>query len=207
MKAPVIPAWADKVTKGWAVDDTHRFPGAHAFGLQVIEQLLERDVDVGACGEVADPDKAGFGYAFGFIALRLFRKPTPMLPILLNTYYPPNVMSARRCYDVGRALASAIEAVPGDLRVAVVASGGLSHFVVDEDLDRKVLGAIETKDAGALRGLPRPALNAGSSEILNWVVTAGALEKVPVKWLEYVPLQRTPAGTGVGAAFTCWRRT
>jgi hypothetical protein len=204
MAAATAPAWAQKVSRGWAVDAKHRFPGARAFGLELIAGLLDRDVDVGACAEVEDPDKAGFGHAFGFVVTRLFRRPIPIVPILLNTYYPPNVLSAARCYDVGRALAEVINGSPSDFRVAIVASGGLSHFVVDEDLDKAVLGAIENSDTAYLRGLPRPALNAGSSEILNWVMAAGALADVPVKSIEYCPLQRTPAGTGVGAAFVVW---
>ena len=45
----------------------------------------------------------------------------------------------------------------------------------------------------------------GSSEILNWVMTAGAMEKTPVAWSNYLPLYRTPAGTGVGAGFLIWQ--
>jgi hypothetical protein len=62
------------------------------------------------------------------------------------------------------------------MRVAVAASGGLSHFVVDEILDRRVLDAIKKKDAQRLRSLPRGALHSGSSEILNWVMVAGLSE-------------------------------
>ena len=136
----------------------------------------------------------------------LFRGRTfPVLPILLNTYSPPNVPSAARCFDVGQAIRQVVEASPASLRVAIIASGGLSHFVVDEPLDRGVLAAIEARDAQALRAIPRCALNSGSSEILNWVMTAGAMHGTPVQSVEYHPLQRTPAGTGVGAGFVVWR--
>ena len=54
-----------------------------------------------------------------------------------------------------------------------MASGGLSHFVVDEELDRRVMCALETGDAATLRAIPRPALKSGSSEILNWVLGTG----------------------------------
>ena len=60
--------------------------------------------------------------------------------------------------------------------------------------------------ADLLRTLPAGALNSGSSEILNWVMAAGAVDHLPLKWLEYEPLYRTPAGTGVGAAFGVWSR-
>lgn len=204
MKRDNVPLWAQKVAEGWAVDTIHHFPGAPKFALDLIEGLLERSVDIAACGEVSDPERAGFGHAFGFIVQRLFRRQIPIVPILLNTYYPPNVLSSTRCYAVGQALRGAIEASAENLRVAVIASGGLSHFVVDEDLDRAVIKALAEGDARFLSSIPRPALNAGSSEILNWVLAAGALEGMPLRSVEYFPIRRTPAGTGVGVAFAVW---
>jgi OH-DDVA oxygenase len=47
-------------------------------------------------------------------------------------------------------------------------------------------------------------LNSGSSEILNWVLAAGAMGPLPLSWCEYQPVYRTPAGTGVGVAFAVW---
>ncbi len=86
----------------------------------------------------------------------------------------------------------------------ILASGGLSHFLVDEDFDRSVLKACADKDAAYLRNLPRNKLHAGSSEILNWVVVAGAVEHLDLNWFEYVPGYRTPAGTGTGLSFATW---
>jgi aromatic ring-opening dioxygenase catalytic subunit (LigB family) len=167
--------------------------------------LIDEDVDIGAAAKVDDPHKAGFGHAYGFIIERLFKsKPIPVVPILLNTYYPPNAPTARRSYDIGRKIARIIEQSKSDLRVAVAASGGLSHFVVDENLDRKILHAIEKKDAETLRSLSRDELNSGSSEILNWVMVAGMSEKLNNDWSEYYPGRRTPAGTGTGMAFATW---
>jgi hypothetical protein len=64
---------------------------------------------------------------------------------------------------------------------------------------------MQTRDARWLSSLPRGALNSGSSEILNWVLAAGALESLELTWSDYQPLYRTPAGTGVGAGFAIWR--
>jgi hypothetical protein len=80
----------------------------------------------------------------------------------------------------------------------------LSHFLVDEDFDRAILKACADKDAEFLRNLPRHKLNAGSSEILNWVAVAGAVEHLDLNWFEYVPGYRTPAGTGTGLSFATW---
>jgi hypothetical protein len=156
--------------------------------------------------QVDDPRKAGFGHAYGFIVKRMFRgRRIPVVPILLNTYFPPNVPSAARCHDIGKALRAVVEASASTARVAIVASGGLSHFVVDESLDGQVIGALQSHDASVLRGLPRKALVSGSSEILNWVLAAGALENMQVTWKLYETLRRTAAGTGVGAAFLIWK--
>ena len=65
----------------------------------------------------------------------------PMAPIIINTLYPPNQPTPRRCYELGEAVKSAIEEFPQDMRVAVVGSGGLSHFLIDEEL-RSWLGAV-----------------------------------------------------------------
>lgn len=201
-----LPDWVRAMGRGYLMDEVHTLPGARGLALDVIAGLLDRDVDIAVSGVVRDPQKAAFGHAYGFIVNRLFRgRRIPILPVLLNTYYPPNVPSAARCYAVGQALRQSIEASKADLRVAVIASGGLSHFVVDEDLDRRALDAMISGDAETLRTIPRAALNSGSSEILNWILTAGALEHLSVAWSEYQPIYRTPAGTGVGAAMVVWR--
>ena len=128
-----------------------------------------------------------------------------MIPVMLNTYYPPNVMTPARCHDIGRKLRAVIEAAPDDLRVAVLASGGLSHFVVEEAIDQQLLDGLADPEGKALRTLPREALLEGSSEILNWVLTAGAVSHLPLAWVEYEPIHRTPAGTGIGCGFAVWQ--
>jgi hypothetical protein len=206
LRKPDGPAWLQELGHGYLMDDAHVIPGAPDWGLDLISGLLDEDFDVAASDSVPDPHAAGFGHAFGFIVKRLFGgRPVPVLPVLLNTYYPPNVPSARRCLALGQAIRRVVERCPRDARVAVIGSGGLSHFVVDEALDRAVLDAIHRADGDALGAIPRAALQSGSSEILNWIVTAGAMLPTPVAWSDYQPLVRTPAGTGVGAGFVVWK--
>src|SRR5262249_32670878 len=160
---------------------------------------IEAQFDVAAVERVDDAVRAGFGHAYGFIANRLFRGRTiPMIPVLLNTYYPPNPPTPRRCYEIGTALRAAIDSSRSSLRIAAIASGGLSHFVVDEPLDRKVLKALASGDADTLRSLPAKALRSGSSEIRNWIVLGGMLAGLKQNWSEYRPIYRTEAGTGIG---------
>lgn len=196
--------WMRQVGRGYLMDEPHRWPGSPVLGRQLIEGLMDRDVDVAAVSEVKDPAQAGFGHAYGFVLKRLLRRPVPVVPLLLNTYYAPNVPSAARCHEIGRKLHAVLDSLPGDQRVAVVASGGLSHFVVDEAFDRGVLQALRSGDADALRATPRRALKSGTSETLNWILAAGMLEGLPIRSCEYQPLYRTEAGTGIGAAFCLW---
>jgi hypothetical protein len=123
---------------------------------------------------------------------------------MLNTYFPPNQPTAARCYALGNALREAVQSSPENLRVGVVASGGLSHFVVDEELDRLVLDGIAKKDGDVLGAIPEAKLQSGSSEIKNWIVAAGALTDLNFELLEYVPGYRSPGGTGCGMAFGRW---
>ena len=200
-----LPDWMQRMGRGYLMDNNHRVHGSPQFALSLIAGLMDAEIDVAAIAKVEDDGNAGFGHAYGFIVKRLFRnRRIPVVPVLLNTYYPPNVPTAKRALAMGHALAAAVRAAPQDLRVAVIASGGLSHFVVDESLDRRILRAFVEGDARALAATPREALNSGSSEILNWIMTAGAMGNHPLDWHAYEPLYRTPAGTGVGAAFVLW---
>ena len=157
-------------------------------------------------GEIpSTDDSAGLGHAYGAIVTQIMgEKPIPMVPIFVNTYFPPNQPTPSRCYDLGLALHQAIENSPADLRVGIVASGGLSHFVTDERLDRQVFAALRAGSEEQLRAIPRKLLNAGSSEIRNWIAVAAASKHLKLVWDEYIPVYRTPAGTGCGLGFACW---
>jgi hypothetical protein len=105
---------------------------------------------------------------------------------------------------IGRAIRAAIDASQFNRRVAVIASGGLSHFVTNEELDRRVINALKTGDPTDQCRLPVKLLKSGSSEIRNWIAVAGILDGPKATWVEYVPVYRTPAGTGIGLAFARW---
>lgn len=196
--------WSEALAKyyGRGRDETH--PVAATLARHVIERLVGSGFDVAQSTGLA-PGK-GEGHAFAFVFSRLLRyRPVPVLPIFLNTYYPPNQPTPARCYQLGKAIDEAVQCFTGDERVAVVASGGLSHFVVDPDLDRMVLGALATQDAEKLAMLPAQKLNSGTSEIRNWIAMCGATSRLDHSWTEYVPAYRSLAGTGTGCAFGVWR--
>ena len=124
---------------------------------------------------------------------------------ILNTFDEPNQPTPRRCVQLGSALRELIAQWPQDLRVGVIASGGLSHFLVDEELDQRVIDAIRRKDTAALAALDPKQLQAGSSEIRNWIVTAAIARDLDLDWVEYIPGYRSDALTGTGLCFAAWR--
>jgi hypothetical protein len=187
----------------WAYGEERSYPVAADLGRHLIESLIDIGFDVAHC-RALQPGQ-GMGHAFSFVHGRLMPgEPIPIVPVMLNTYYPPNQPTPKRCYELGRALRQAIEAWDGEARVAVIASGGLSHFVIDEELDWQVIKALQAKDAEALAALPRRRLNSGTSEIRNWIAAAGAVEHLDMQLIDYVPCYRSPAGTGCAMAFAQW---
>lgn len=179
-------------------------PAEASLGTHLISALRDADFDVSASDRLRP--EAGLGHAFAFLYQHLLPgTEIPIVPVMVNTLFPPNQPTPSRCYALGQALSRAIESWPGDKRIAVIASGGLSHTVIDEALDRHTLAAILDKDEAALKALPREKLRLGTSEILNWVAAAGALESMtPDQIGDYIPAYRTAAGTGCGMGFVTW---
>ena len=146
-------------------------------------------------------------HAYGFVYRRVMRdKVVPHVPVFVNTFYPPNQPPAGRCFEFGRALARAIAAWPRDWKVAVIASGGLTHFVIDESFDRCVLEALQKGDATKLASLPESMFQSGTSEIKNWIAVAGAMAEagLTMNLIDYVPCYRSEAGTGSAMGFAKW---
>lgn len=148
-------------------------------------------------------DKSGLGHAFGRVLKLLTpEKSIPVVPVMVNTYYPP-APSAKRCHQFGEALREVIEAMPGDLRVTLIGSGGLAHTTIDEDYDRAFLRALETNDADYFRSMDSAKMVEGTSEIRNWIMVAGAMDRGG-KVLDYVPCYRNSDGVGCGMGFAYW---
>jgi aromatic ring-opening dioxygenase catalytic subunit (LigB family) len=166
---------------------------------------LREDFDLARSNRLKED--VGIGHAFNFVYRRLIpdRDDIPMVPFMVNTYYPPNAPSPKRCYLLGQAVREAIEAWDADVRVAVIASGGLSHTVIDEEIDKITLDAMMEKDPEPLWALPENKLVNGTSEIRNWIVAAGAMEQKSMTLVDYVPTYRSLAGTGCGMAFAYWK--
>lgn len=201
-----MPPWADtNFWAGYRMDLPHRYPGASELADDLVLGLVSESVDVTSCAGVPDPTQHGFGHAFGFVIERLMKDvQIPMLPVMLNTYFPPNTPTSARCREVGEKIRRILESSQSQARVAVVASGGLSHFICEEAFDHKVIKALQKNDAASLAAIPQESLLSGSSEIRNWVMLSGMVEHLCNDFTEYIPVYRTPAGTGIGLAFMTW---
>jgi hypothetical protein len=204
------------------------YPVDSKLGLHIIESLMDQDFDIAQSQYQSDayggsigpatwyldkkrstpPRRFGLPHAFGFPIARWFGgKDVPIVPVTINTCYPPNWISPRRAYALGQGIRRAVESWETNQRVAIACSGGLSHFVVDEELDRIALKGLEEANGEILSALPRHRLQSATTETLNWVAVAGAMAGTGMDKMEtitYEPCYRTPAGTGCGSACGTW---
>jgi protocatechuate 4,5-dioxygenase beta chain len=130
-----------------------------------------------------------------------------MVPVTMNCTVPP-IPTPERAYEVGRTLGAILRAYPGPERVAVIATGGLSHepggpryFWVDEEFDRWFLDLLERGDHTALLRectLERmeAAGSGGTAELLAWFVVL-AMTRGPADVLAYMPAVAWRSGTGM----------
>ena len=131
----------------------------------------------------------------------------PLVPVTMNCTVPP-IPTPERAYQVGTTLREMLLAYPGSERVAVIATGGLSHepggpryFSVDEVFDRWFLDLLKHGDHAALLRectLERmeDAGSGGTAELLAWVLTL-AFTRGPAEVLAYMPAVAWRPGTGM----------
>jgi aromatic ring-opening dioxygenase catalytic subunit (LigB family) len=143
---------------------------------------------------------------------RMALDPMPaIVPFVLNSLEDP-MPSMARCLEWGRLIGKAVASYPENLRVAVLASGGLSHSIgeptmgeVEEDLDRACLRLLSAAPDGELTGSLEELLrNAGNGghEIRNWVVAHGAVGSRGFDPFAYAALPEVFVGCG----FAEWKR-
>jgi gallate dioxygenase len=110
--------------------------------------------------------------------------PVKLVPLQVGVLQFP-VPSARRCWKLGQALRRAIESYPEDLKVALVATGGLSHQVHGEragfnnpEWDAQFLELFE-QDPERLTQITQAeyAQRGGleGAEVIMWLIMRGAL--------------------------------
>lgn len=194
--------WKDAERRGWA-ETLSEYENDQDLANHLIRSLVDAEFDIARSNKLRA--EIGVGHAFSFLYRRILPgSALPMVPVMVNTYYPPNQPTPKRCYAFGQAVRKAIESWNSDKKVALMASGGLSHVVIDEEIDAMVIEGLKNKKPESLFRLPRQKLRGGTSEILNWVALAGAMEDRQLEYLEYVTTYRSPAATGCGMGFAYW---
>ena len=133
----------------------------------------------------------------------------PIVPIIINDLEPP-YPSLKRCLQWGAMLRQAIASYPEDIRVAVIATGGLSHSIgeptmgeIEEEFDHE---CIELFAAGDERPLVEflderlPVIGNGAAEIRNWLAAHGAAGKRGFELIGYCNCPEVYVGCG----FASW---
>jgi OH-DDVA oxygenase len=188
------------------------YPGHPELADRIIRQAVAEGFDVARSSRLpVHPGNwhSGIGHAFGFIYRQIMRdKPVANVPLFANTFFPPNQPPARRCFMFGQSVGRAIRSWKSDLRIAVFGSGGMSHFVIDEDFDRRLIGALQNRDAEQLCSIGEEYLQSGTSELKNWIGAAGCLFETELTGdvVDYVPCYRSEAGTGTANGWVAWNK-
>jgi aromatic ring-opening dioxygenase catalytic subunit (LigB family) len=136
---------------------------------------------------------------------------TAIVPVLVNCVQPPLPLMSR-CVEFGRFLGRALRAYGGCDRVAVLATGGLSHDVgtprmglINETFDREFLRLLTTRNDAALIEFATNHVNEagnGAEEVRTWLVAYGAADDAPVDIIIYRPLP----GWYIGACLAEWQK-
>ena len=195
---------------GHTRDQKDVYDGCPELGKHIIEHLIQNEFDVGQSTRLPEINNhwwSGVPHAFGFIYRQIMRDAViPNVPVFTNTFFPPNQPTVTRCYKFGKEVRKAVESWDKDLKVAGFCSGGLSHFTIDEELDRDFLDAIESGDEAKILAIPNELLVSGTSELKNWIALAGFIADTDLKStaVDYIPCYRSAAGTGNAMAFAIW---
>ncbi len=204
-----LPPGVAQAEEGHCPPDGAVYRGLPSEAARLAALLSEEGFDVATSARLprgADRQE-GVPHAFGFIYRRILRDaPPPSIPIFVNVGVAPNQVRVPRTLAFGAALGRAVGQLPGDARVALIASGGLSHFVVDEEFDRRVLAALDPLDTAACEAMPESWFSSNTAEIKTWLVLAAAMKEAGLHadLREYTACYRTPAGTGSGMGFVAW---
>lgn len=202
-----LPPGIAEAEHGHATDVYTEYRGLPDLGQHIIAKLVENEFDVAASKIWPKEARNGASHAFGHIYRQVMRdKVVPNVPIYQNTFFPPNQPTAKRSYRFGQIVRQAIDSWQSDKTVALFASGGMSHFVIDEEFDRRFVDAMKKRDKAYLTSIPLKDLQAGTSELKSWISLAGALETetAPMHEIDYVPCYRSQAGTGTANGFYWW---
>ena len=159
---------------------------------EMAEDLLNRLV-VEHAFDIAYSEDAELGHAFAVPFEHVIGgRNIPVIPFFTNVYVPP-LPTPRRCAALGRAIGEIIKGRKE--RVALIASGGMSHFPGTKkylspefDFDRWLLAQFEAGNTDALLNMTGTQLDeVGNTELLTWAMMFGAIGRQPGTLIDYIP--------------------
>jgi aromatic ring-opening dioxygenase catalytic subunit (LigB family) len=151
--------------------------------------------------------KLDHGFCIPLWRMELGKLPR-IVPMIVNSIEPP-LPSIGRCLQWGKLLKKTIESYSEPLRVAILATGGLSHSIgertmgaIDEELDRECIRRFSSPEKELLKFLEKklPAAGNGTEEIRNWLVAHGAAGGRGFELVDYLPVPTVLVGCG----FASW---
>jgi protocatechuate 4,5-dioxygenase beta chain len=190
--------WYDE----WLALSKYRIPGHPALASYIVNEGARRRLALAYLREMKFDD--------GISVPMHYLNPTgsiPLIPVTMNCTVPP-IPTPERAYQVGSVLRDMLKAYPGKERIAVLATGGLSHepggpryFWVDEEFDLWFLELLKKGDHEALLRdctLERmeEAGSGGTAELLSWIL-AMAFTTGPAEVIAYMPAIAWRSGTGM----------
>jgi 2,3-dihydroxyphenylpropionate 1,2-dioxygenase len=143
--------------------------------------------------DISYSEDAELGHAFSVpFEYVIGKRNIPVIPFFTNVYVPP-LPTPKRCEALGKALAQIIKGRKE--RVAIIASGGMSHFPgttkylhPEFDFDRWLVSQFEAGNANALLNMTGTQLDeVGNTEMLSWAVLFGAIGVQKGELIDYIP--------------------
>jgi len=167
--------------EGWGIPTLAPLRGHTELSWHLIESLVGEDFDVVSCQEMLVDHACT-------LPLKLFWPegdcPVAVVPVCINTVQFP-LPSARRCHALGQAVGRAIARWNSDQRVAVIASGGLSHQLdgeragfINKAFDLQFLESMATNPEWATQFSVHELVEKTGTqgvELLMWLAMRGAL--------------------------------
>jgi protocatechuate 4,5-dioxygenase beta chain len=203
------PLWGRSARDPFSTPPAERtklvFPPHPELARHLLRGLIERGFDVASIGRFDPRGNPARGVSHMVSNLVPEVDPgltIPLVCVFINEYFPP-LPSAARCAQLGEAIAEALRDRPE--RVAIYASGGLSHFPgmynagwIDQPLDHWILERLARNDVEALKHLftfDSDSMRSGTGEVRAWISAAAAMKR-PAKVVDYVPAHCTQTGCG-----------
>jgi len=166
--------------EGWGLRDFPPFAGAPDLARHLTRSLVAQEFDLAICQDMT----IDHGVVSPLPLLTDARWPAPLIPIPINVIQHP-LPSARRCFNLGRAVRNAVGSFERDLRVMVLGTGGLSHQLsgrrfgfIAPDWDNEFMTRL-VDDPASLTALDHDEYmrrgGVESVEMIIWLAMRGAL--------------------------------